>query len=192
MSRTKLDTRKIRSFLANAALLVAVFLAVAAFQSRDMLDAGGEPAPELRGMTLHGKPYDLADAGARPGLIYFFAPWCRICAASAGNLTRLRRWRDLEDIEIVAVALDWRSPEEVRVYVERHELNVPVVLGNADVARQWQIQGFPSYYVLNSEHRIVRRDIGYSTQFGLWWRAWMIGQDAWPWGNITSLESPHR
>ncbi|MGB5332643.1 MAG: hypothetical protein WBN05_08900 [Woeseiaceae bacterium] len=35
-------------------------------------------------------------------------------------------------------------------------------------------QAFPSYYVLDREHRIVRRDIGYSTQLGLWWRAWVI------------------
>ena len=38
----------------------------------------------------------------------------------------------------------------------------------------WQIYGFPSYYVLDSRHRVLRRDIGYSTQLGLWLRAWTI------------------
>ena len=174
MSRKKFNTRKIRSFLLNAALLVALFFGVSAFQSRNMLATDGEPAPALKGVTLAGEPYDLADAGARPALVYFFAPWCRICAASAGNLNRLRRWRDAEDIEIVAVGLDWDSFEEVRDYAARHDLNVTVVLGDADVARQWKIQAYPSYYVLNSEHHVVRRDIGYSTQFGLWWRALVI------------------
>jgi len=28
--------------------------------------------------------------------------------------------------------------------------------------------------VLDSQHRIARRDIGYSSQFGLWWRAWTV------------------
>ena len=174
MSQTKYDSRRIRSFFLNAAVLAAVFFGVAAFQSRNMLATDGAPAPELRGVTLAGDVYDLADARARPALIYFFAPWCRICGASADNLTRLRRWRDAEDIEIVAVGLDWSSLEEVRDYAERHELNVTVVLGGTDVARQWQVQAFPSYYVLDREHRIVRRDIGYSTQLGLWWRAWVI------------------
>jgi hypothetical protein len=27
---------------------------------------------------------------------------------------------------------------------------------------------------LNGEHRIIRRDFGYSTQLGLWLRAWLI------------------
>ena len=174
MTRLKLNIRKYRSLLLNAGLIAIVFFGVLGFQSRNMLTADGQVAPELRGTTLSGQPYDLQDAGPRPALVYFFAPWCRICSASAGNLNRLRRWRDVDDIEIVAVALDWGTVDEVRDYVERHDLNITVVLGDANVARQWQIQGFPSYYVLNGEHRVVRRDIGYSSQLGLWFRAWII------------------
>jgi peroxiredoxin len=174
MTRPKPNVRKYQSFLMNAGLIVIVFFGVLAFQSRNMLAADGQAAPELRGTTLTGQPYDLEDASARPALVYFFAPWCRICAASAGNLNRLRRWRDTDEIEIVAVALDWAAADEVREYVERHDLDVTVVLGDANVARQWQIKAFPSYYVLNSEHRLVRRDIGYSSQLGLWFRAWII------------------
>lgn len=174
MARFKIDTRKLRSFLLNVAFFVAVFLVLLAFQSRNMLAADGQPAPELKGITLAGDPYDLADISDRPALVYFFAPWCKICAASSGNLNRLRRWRDPADIEIVAVALDWNLAQEVRDYVERHDLNVTVVLGGLDVRQQWQVQAYPSYYVLDREHRILRRDIGYSTQLGLWFRAWTV------------------
>lgn len=169
-----LNMHKYRSFLLNVALFAVAFLALLAFQTRNMLATDGQAAPALQGTTLAGQPYDLENAGARPALVYFFAPWCNFCAASAGNLNRLRRWRDADDIEIIAVALDWSAATEVRDYAERHELNVTVVLGDADVMRQWQIQAFPSYYVLDSEHRVVRRDVGYSSQLGLWLRAWLI------------------
>ena len=165
---------KLRSLLLNIAFVVIVFSAASAFQSRNMLSAGGEPAPALQATTLEGEPYDLAEHGERPALVYFFAPWCRICAASADNLVRLRRWRDIDELEIVAVALDWQSADEVRDYVDRHGLNVKVLLAGADVARDWQIQAYPSYYVLDDQHRVLRRDIGYSTQLGLWLRAWTI------------------
>lgn len=166
--------RKLRSFLLNVGAIAVVFFGVLAFQSRNMLAADGQVAPELQGTTLAGQHYDLQATAGRPALVYFFAPWCRICAASAGNLNRLRSWRSAEDIEIVAVALDWGTAEEVREYVERHGLNVNVVLGDARLARSWQVQAYPSYYVLNSERRVVRRDIGYSSQLGLWLRAWLI------------------
>lgn len=155
-------------------MVAIVFFAALAFQSRNMLSADGITAPELRGVTLAGEVYDLHAAADKPAMVYFFAPWCRICAASSDNLNRLRRWRDPEDIEIVAVALDYSTVDEVREYAERHDLDVTVVLGDPFVSRDWQIQGFPSYYVLDDEHRIVRRDIGYSTQLGLWLRAWLI------------------
>lgn len=170
----KLNIHKFRSFLLNAALIAITFVALLAFQTRNMLATDGQAAPALRGTTLTGQLYDLENAGGRPALVYFFAPWCNFCAASSGNLNRLRRWRDTDDIEIVAVALDWGAATEVRDYVERHDLNVTVVLGDANITRQWQIQAFPSYYVLDSEHRVVRRDVGYSSQLGLWLRAWLI------------------
>lgn len=165
---------KLRSFALNAALMLGVFIAATAFKTRNMLPADAETAPELRGITLSDGAYDLRDAAGRPALVYFFAPWCRICGASADNLARLRRWRDADSFEIVAVALDWSSVEEVRDYVDQHELGVPVLLGDREVRDRWQIYAYPSYYVLDSKHGIARRDIGYSSQFGLWWRAWTV------------------
>jgi peroxiredoxin len=174
MSRLRFDARTFRSIVLNAGLLVVVFLAASAFQSRNMLSTDGQVAPGLRGVTLSGEAYDIEDVGEKPALVYFFAPWCRICAASASNLARLRRWRDEEEIEILAVALDWSTADEVRAYAQRHGLNVTVVLGDATIARDWQVQAYPSYYVLDGDRRIVRRDIGYSSQAGLWWRAWTV------------------
>jgi hypothetical protein len=39
---------------------------------------------------------------------------------------------------------------------------------------KWQIHAYPSYQVLDGQHGVARRDIGYSSQLGLWWRAWTV------------------
>lgn len=166
--------RKYSSLLLNAAFMIAVFLVVSAFQARNMLSTDRVAAPELVAITLANGTFDLGAADARPTLIYFFAPWCYYCAFSSDNLTRLREWRDEESLRIISVALDWKSVAEVQDYATRHELNVPVLLGDTAVARDWKVFGFPTYYVLDSEQRVVRRDIGYSTQLGLWWRSWAV------------------
>lgn len=158
----------------NVLFFAAVFIGVSAFQARNMLSTSGTEAPALSGPLLRGGSYDIATAGSRPTLIYFFAPWCNICAASSDNLTRLRRLRDDESLEILAVALDWQDRDEVSAYVDRHELGLPVVLGDGRVAQDWQVYAFPTYYVLDSSGYIRRRDLGYSSQFGLWWRTWFI------------------
>ena len=138
-----------------------------------MLDTDRQAAPQLQAETLDGVPFDIAETGQRATLVYFFAPWCHICAASSDNIRRLRRIRNEESLSIVMVALDWASVDDIHAYAERHELNVPVVIGDADMARDWHVFGFPTYYVLDDQQRVVSRDFGYSTQLGLWWRSWL-------------------
>ena len=82
--------------------------------------------------------------------------------------------RDEESLEILTVVLDWQNLQEVQDYVERHDLNLPVLLGDRGIAQDWHVMAFPTYYVLDSERRIRRRDLGYSSQFGLWWRTWLV------------------
>ncbi len=166
--------RKYSLVLSQALLLVAVFFAIGAFQARGLLATAGQAAPDLRAMDLQGEPFKLADLDGRPVLVYFFAPWCPYCSASADNIVRLRRWRSEEQLAIVAVALDWSDQTQVLNYFDEHELNVPVVLGNTRIAADWQVFAFPTYYVLDSNLRVVSRDMGYSTQVGLWWRSWLI------------------
>jgi hypothetical protein len=86
----------------------------------------------------------------------------------------LRRIRDEDSLDILTVVLDWQDLGEVQDYVQRHDLDLPVVLGNRQLAQDWHVTAFPTYYVLDSEKRIRRRDLGYSTQFGLWWRTWLV------------------
>ncbi len=160
--------------LVNALLLVTALVAVSAFQSRNMLSTSATAAPVLEGPLLRGGRYALGDAGDRPVLVYFFAPWCKFCALSSDNLARLRRLRDEESLEILTVALGWQDRDEVRDYVDRHELDLPVVLGDGRIAADWSVYAFPTYYVLDSDHRIRRRDLGYSTQLGLLWRTWIV------------------
>lgn len=174
----KLSSRrsKIRKYLVAGAeilFIVVVVMGISAFQARHMLPTNRHPAPALEATTLLGSEYKLADRSDRPVLIYFFAPWCPYCSASADNIERLRRLRDEDRLEILIVALDWKDRKEVEQYVEEHEITLPVLLGDSTIASDWKVQGFPTYYVIDSRQRIVRRDVGYSTQFGLWWRSWV-------------------
>jgi thiol-disulfide isomerase/thioredoxin len=165
--------RKYAILIGEAALVVAAFLAISAYQARNLLDTDRQAAPELVAETLQGESFNLAERAQKPTLIYFFAPWCHICAASSDNIRRLRRMRNEDHLSIIMVGLDWQNVDEIRDYALRHDLNVPVLIGDAKIAADWQVFGFPTYYVLDDQHRVVSRDFGYSTQLGLWWRSWL-------------------
>lgn len=158
----------------NALFFVAVIFAVTSFQMRNMLPVADEAAPPLSGPLLGGGTFDIDAADGRPTIVYFFAPWCKFCAASSDNLTRLRRLRDEDSLAIIVVALQWQDRNEIQNYVDRHDLDLPVVLGDIRIEQDWRIQAFPTYYVLGSDRHIRRRDVGYSSQFGLWWRTFLV------------------
>ena len=166
--------RKYSILFVEVLLFIAAFMAISAYQARNLLATDRSPAPLLRATLLEGEPFDLVDFGGQPVLIYFFAPWCPYCSVSADNLVRLRRLRSEEQLAIVAVALDWQEHGQIQGYAKKHELNMPIVMGNSEIATDWKVYGFPTYYVLDSKHRVVRRDVGYSTQLGLLWRSWLV------------------
>jgi len=178
MSKAEIPTpsrlRKYSILSAEALLFIAAFMAISAYQARTLLPTDHEPAPVLRATTLQGEQFDLADLQGTPVLIYFFAPWCPYCSASADNIVRLRKWRSEDELAIVIVALDWQERGQILEYANKHELNAPVVMGGPGIAADWKVHGFPTYYVLDSEHAVVRRDFGYSTQIGLLWRSWLL------------------
>jgi thiol-disulfide isomerase/thioredoxin len=165
---TRLRSRFWASLVFDVALLAAAFLAVHAWQTRDLpVDqaAPGTVLPLLDGGGSHS-----AIRAGEAGVVYFFAPWCRVCRASIDNLDDLVA--DGRIAWATTVALDYADADEVRDFIERTGVTLPVLLGDPGTAADWSIRGFPTYYVIDAEGRIHSRSVGYSTWLGMWLRAW--------------------
>jgi peroxiredoxin len=159
----------------QAAALLLPALALYAWQTRDLLPAGDRlEAPAFELVDVAGRRMDLAALAGRPTVLYFFAPWCRVCAVSAPQLRWFDRWFG-SSARVVLVALDYGSVEEVADYARKHDLAMPVLLGHAETAAAYRIRGYPTYYVLDARGRIASRDFGLSTVVGLWWRTRGLG-----------------
>lgn len=99
----------------------------------------------------------------KPTLIYFFAPWCKICSLSIGNLEYL----DTNQLNIVRVALDYSNVEEVQNFADIHNISSQILLGHEGVKQQFKIQGYPTYYILDEQQKVQAKSYGYSTALGL-------------------------
>jgi len=126
-------------------------------------------APRLSAMGLDDKIYQFPDPSLKTNktLIYFFAPWCKVCHLSINNLNILRSQISEDKLSILIVALDWKSKTEIENYMTEHELEFPVLLGNRNWSNQYKIKGFPSYYVLDNNGHIISKSMGYSTSIGM-------------------------
>ena len=102
-------------------------------------------------------------------VIYFFAPWCSICHASIDNLQAT--YQKNEEINVIAVALDFVDVSEIEDFVAKHQLTFPIAIGNEKVKQAYKVHGYPSYYVINEENTVISKSIGYSTEIGLYLRS---------------------
>ena len=158
-----------KRWLLNGVLILAIFLAVTAWQGRDLVSEQ-TPAPSFRLPTFSGSPVALEDLRGRRVLLYFFAPWCKVCELSISNLNWVRKLRDEESIALLAVALSYKDLQTVEAFLERNFLDVPVLLGTPELLKSYNIRAFPTVYALNESGNIDGSTVGYATTLGLWWR----------------------
>lgn len=152
--------------------VVTIAIIVVLFQfwrAKDMLDTDGSVvvAP-VTTVSLQGETITLFNKPQKT-LVYFFAPWCRVCSWSIGSL------EDINDSEmnIVVIAMDYQTVEEVTQFVQEHNVNVQVALGNSVVGQQFSIKGYPSYYLLNHENQVVAKHFGYTTATQIKLHEWL-------------------
>ena len=163
-----------KSILVNTTLVVLVIWGVGQWHARNLLpESDAEAVPDFELKSLVGTSHRLhASDGAV--FLYFFAPWCTVCEFSISNLNDLPLSSTKNDARVYAVALDWNNVGEVEGFAKKQKLEVPVLLGNRGTAKDFRIQAFPTYYVLDGSKKVVRRNVGYSTSLGMRWNfAWV-------------------
>jgi peroxiredoxin len=159
-----------KRFALEALVFVVIVAGIQAWRARDLLPTDERtPAPAFELTDLEGRAWRPTDLAGKPAVVYFFAPWCGVCAASSPQLRGFHRWRG-DDVQVILIGLDYGSPSEVRDYARKHSLTMPVLVGTAETGAAYRIRGYPTYYVLDAQGRIARRDVGLSTVAGLWVR----------------------
>jgi len=155
-------------------LFVALIIALSAFLAQDMLETASI-MPSLEA-NQHVRP--LANSSdqafavkikkwhqAPQHLVYFFAPWCTVCALSQPSLAGFAEIKP--DTQIIMVALDWDTEQAVREFKQKHQFDLPILLGDPSLKQQWKIDAYPSYYFVDSNGKITSKDRGLVTLPGL-------------------------
>lgn len=157
------------SLAVDIVLIIAAFLLVSMWQTRDLPDDEHTPPLELAWLDETGA--DSVLVAGEVGVVYFFAPWCFYCRNSIDNLDELVTGGKLAWARVVA--LEYENLDEVREFIDETGVHLPVLLGGPQTTKDWQIRAFPTYFVIDGEGQIVSRSVGYSTKIGLWTRVWM-------------------
>lgn len=157
--------RRLRRFAIDGGLILLVFLAIGAWQTRNLI-ASGTAAPDFTLRDLEGRPHRLAESQGRKVLLYFWAPWCGVCKAVAPNVASVAKSAG-DDVEVLSIALSYRSEEDVARVAREHGIPGTVLLGDASVREAYSIDAYPTFYLLGADGTIRHSLVGYSTWLGL-------------------------
>ncbi|MGV3623493.1 MAG: TlpA family protein disulfide reductase [Archangium sp.] len=170
-AREKYRSSRVFRWAVDLTAIAVVISAIGAFQTRNH-PRGAAPAYEFT--TLEGSRVSMASLKGKPTLLAVWAPWCGVCKAESGNVSRVHKWLGSQ-ANVVSVATGFNDVREVHGYMENQGVDYPVLLARDDFQRTMNIEAFPTVFVLDSQGRIVNSIQGYTTTLGLLWRTWWAG-----------------
>lgn len=113
----------------------------------------------LRSALAGGRVSAKALASGRPVVVNFFASWCPPCKEEAPLLAKTAR-RVAPRVTVVGIAsTDLRS--DLRRFLSRYGTSYPVLFdGPGNAERAWGVAALPETFVVSSDGRVVRHEIG--------------------------------
>ena len=121
----------------------------------------GQPAPEFTLDDLDGQPVSLSQFKGQVVLLDFWASWCGPCISDLPDLRRIKGKTTTLPVVFLNVSLD-TDDADWRESIDKHEIKGVHVRADgfgSDVAKSYQVNGIPSYFLVDSQGLIVENPI---------------------------------
>lgn len=157
-----------RGFLTELLLFIVIFAGVRFWQQRDLPNG---IAPPLYGQTLVGQLVDLRQLSRdKPVLLHFWTTWCPVCKLEQKSIQALS-----QKYTVITVATQSGDAVAVRQYLQSQGLSFPVLLDEeGELMQRYGLHGVPASFFINRRGEIAFREVGYTTQWGMQFRLWML------------------
>jgi peroxiredoxin len=122
------------------------------------------PAPDVRGTTLDGSTFTLADHKGEVVVLNVWASWCAPCRAEAPTLAEVST--QMKSRGVTFVGIDTRdSPATAASFVDRFHLTYPSIVdpdGRVQLLFGDSLppQAIPSTVIIDREGRVAARALG--------------------------------
>ena len=102
----------------------------------------------------------------KPILIHFWATWCPTCKFEAANIQRVSK-----DYEVITIAVQSGSKEEIKYYLDENNLSFKVVNDeDGFYSNKFNIKAFPTTFIYDKKKNLKFSEVGYTSTLGLYLR----------------------
>ena len=121
----------------------------------------GQSAPDFELQALDGKDMKLSDFRGKAVLLNFWATWCGPCKIEMPWFVELQKQYGPQGLQIVGVAMDDSSAEDISKFVKEMGVNYPILLGKEAVGESYGGVGvLPTTFFIDRDGKFVAREFG--------------------------------
>jgi peroxiredoxin len=118
-------------------------------------------APDFSLESLDGKTMRLSDLRGKAVLLNFWATWCGPCKIEMPWFVDLQNQYGSQGLQIVGVAMDDASKEDIGKFAKDMGVNYPILIGKESVGDQYGgVPALPESFLIGRDGKIVEKIIG--------------------------------
>ncbi|MFM9123855.1 MAG: TlpA family protein disulfide reductase [Actinomycetota bacterium] len=118
-------------------------------------------APAVRGETLTGEAFDLAELRGTPVVLNFWASWCGPCRKEIPALAAFQAAHP--DLAVVGVSYQ-DDPADALAFAEETGADWPSVIDDGPIGSAFAVPGLPATFFIDAEGQVVGRILGEATE----------------------------
>jgi len=120
----------------------------------------GNLAPDFNLQTLDGKTMKLSDFRGKAVLLNFWATYCEPCKVEMPWFVELQKEYGPQGFQIVGVANDDASTEDIAKFAKAMGINYPILIGKDPVSDSYDISVLPTSFFLDRDGKLIAREFG--------------------------------
>jgi peroxiredoxin len=118
-------------------------------------------APDFTLDSLDGKSVRLSDLRGKAVLLNFWATWCGPCKIEMPWFVELQSQYGSQGLQVVGVAMDDSSKDDIAKFAKDMGVNYPVLLGKEAVGDAYGgVPALPETFIISRDGKIVDKIIG--------------------------------
>ncbi len=118
-------------------------------------------APDFSLESLEGKTMRLSDFRGKAVLLNFWATWCGPCKIEMPWFVELQQKYGSQGLQVVGVAMDDASKEDIAKFAKEMGVNYPVLIGKEAVGDSYGgIPALPETFFIGRDGKVVDKILG--------------------------------
>jgi thiol-disulfide isomerase/thioredoxin len=130
-------------------------------ETRNRLQWRGKPAPDWKLADLDGRKHALKDYRGRVLVLDWWYKDCPWCMVAMPKLTEVARKYADRPIVVLGMNVD-RDTNEARSAVEKMRPGYPSLLAGKDLAKKYNVTGYPTLFIVDKKGKVAGVHVGYS------------------------------